>query len=246
MRSASLCSNIGQPSNRRSYAAGSNPRPRVFAERRGSRACANCDKTSREAEAEATSVFLLPRPRRLPFFGRRCSAASRSAGWRRRGVIAAINRAPAASGAELRPCDMAVATASLRCKRKKERKQTTQGRDGRTVHRHHTGILRRGECGASRHLPLGVCLFLSLFAVCRRFSLQPSCHPAVFLLSSFSLLSLLPLSLRSPLPRSAAPPPPVGPLLSRLLLPLGAVPLSSLRIVAPQVYQAHLSRERLF
>ena len=27
--------------------------------------------------------------------------------------------------------------------RKKERKQTTQGRDGRTVHRHHTGILRR-------------------------------------------------------------------------------------------------------
>ena len=87
---------------------------------------------------------------------------------------------------------------------------------------------------------------LSLFAVCRRFSLQPSCHPAVFLLSSFSLLSLLPLSRRSPLPRSAAPPPPVGPLLSRLLLPLGAVPLSSLRIVAPQVYPAHLSRERLF
>ena len=65
-------------------------------------------------------------------------------------------------------------------KERKERKQTTQGRDGRTVHRHHTGILRRGECGASRHLPLGVCLFLSLFAVCRRFSLQPSCHPAVF------------------------------------------------------------------
>ena len=27
-------------------------------------------------------------------------------------------------------------------KRKKERKQTTQGRDGRTVHRHHTGISR--------------------------------------------------------------------------------------------------------
>ena len=119
---------------------------------------------------------------------------------------------------------------------KKERKQTTQGRDGRTVHRHHTGISRRGQCGASRHLPLGACLFLSLFAVCRRFSLQPSCHPAVFLLSSFSLPSLLPLSLRSPLPRSAAPLLPVGPLLSRLLLPLGAVPLSSLRIVAPQVY----------
>ena len=69
-----------------------------------------------------------------------------------------------------------------------------------------------------------------------------SCHPAVFLLSSFSLPSLLPLSLHSPLPRSAAPLLPVGPLLSRLLLPLGAVPLSSLRIVAPQVYPAHLSR----
>ena len=68
---------------------------------------------------------------------------------------------------------------------------------------------------ASRHLPLGVCLFLSLFAVCRRFSLQPSCHPAVFLLSTFSLPSLLPLSLRSPLPRSAAPLLPVGPLLSK-------------------------------
>ena len=27
---------------------------------------------------------------------------------------------------------------------KKERKQTTQGRDGRTARRHHTGILRRG------------------------------------------------------------------------------------------------------
>ena len=76
-------------------------------------------------------------------------------------------------------------------RKKKERKQTTQGRDGRTVHRHHTGILRRGECGASRHQPLRVCLFLSLFAVCRRFSLQPSCHPAVFLLSSFSLPSIL-------------------------------------------------------
>ena len=28
--------------------------------------------------------------------------------------------------------------------RKKERKRTTQGRDGRTARRHHTGILRRG------------------------------------------------------------------------------------------------------
>ena len=49
---------------------------------------------------------------------------------------------------------------------KKERKKTDNPRegweDGR--HRHHTGILRRGQCGASRHLPLGACLFLSLFA----------------------------------------------------------------------------------
>ena len=32
--------------------------------------------------------------------------------------------------------------------RKKERKHTTQGRDGRTARRHHTGILRRGGCDA--------------------------------------------------------------------------------------------------
>ena len=40
----------------------------------------------------------------------------------------------------------------------------------------------RERC-ALHGVPLGACLFLSLFAVCRRFSLQPSCHPAVFLLS---------------------------------------------------------------
>merc|ERR1712153_34064 len=51
--------------------------------------------------------------------------------------------------------------------------------------RHHTGILRRGVWCASRRPhththtpPLGVRLFLSLFAVSRRFSLQPSCHLA--------------------------------------------------------------------
>ena len=38
---------------------------------------------------------------------------------------------------------------------------------------------------ASRRPPLGVRLFLSLFAVSRRFSLQPSCHLAVVPLSSF-------------------------------------------------------------
>jgi len=40
--------------------------------------------------------------------------------------------------------------------KKKERKQTTQKRDGRTAHRHHTGILRikqRGEeCGLSQEV----------------------------------------------------------------------------------------------
>ena len=39
----------------------------------------------------------------------------------------------------------------------------------------------------------------------RRFLLRPSCHLSVVPLSSFSPLSLLPLSRRSPLPRSAIP-----------------------------------------
>ena len=96
---------------------------------------------------------------------------------------------------------------------KKERKKTDNPREGWEdgTPPPHRDFLRRGECGASRRPPLGVCLFLSLFAVCRRFSLPPLCRPAVFLPSSFSLLSLLPLSRRSPLPRSAAPPSPVGP-----------------------------------
>ena len=46
------------------------------------------------------------------------------------------------------------------------------------------------ECGASSRPPLGVRLFLSLFAVSSRFSLQPSCHLAVVPLSSFFPLSL--------------------------------------------------------
>ena len=57
--------------------------------------------------------------------------------------------------------------------RKKERKRTTQKRDGRTARRHHTGISLEGRCVASRRPPLGVRLFLSLFAVLLRFSLQP-------------------------------------------------------------------------
>ena len=100
--------------------------------------------------------------------------------------------------------------------RKKERKQTAQGRDGRTARRHHTGILRRGVWCASRRPPWGVCLFVSLFAVSRRFSLQPSCHLAAVPLSSFSPLSPPPLSRHSLLPRPA-PPPPAVPLFSRLL-----------------------------
>ena len=67
--------------------------------------------------------------------------------------------------------------------------------------------------------------FYSPFAVPRRFSLQPSCHLAIVPLSSFSLLSLPPLSRRSPLPRPATPPPPADPLLSRLLPPFGATHL---------------------
>merc|ERR1712021_117911 len=121
----------------------------------------------------------------------------------------------------------------------------TQGRDGRTARRHHTGILRRGVWCASRRPPLGVRLFLSLFAVSRRFSLQPSCHLAAVPLSSFSPLSLPPLSLRSLLPRPAAPPP-AGPLFSRLLSPFGAAPPSLLRILAPQVYRALLAQGRVF
>ena len=69
---------------------------------------------------------------------------------------------------------------------------------------------------ASRRPPWGVCLFVSLFAVSRRFSLQPSCHLAAVPLSSVSPLSLPPLSRRSLLPRPATPPP-AGPLFSRLL-----------------------------
>merc|ERR1712153_206505 len=71
---------------------------------------------------------------------------------------------------------------------------------GRTARRHHTGTWGRRVWCASRRPPLGVRLFLSLFAVSRRFSLQPSCHLAVVPLSSFFPLSLLLLSRRSPLP----------------------------------------------
>ena len=41
-----------------------------------------------------------------------------------------------------------------------------------------------------------------------------------------------------PLPRSATPPPPAGPLFSLLLAPFGAAPPSSLHILAPRVYRS--------
>merc|ERR1712086_808475 len=106
--------------------------------------------------------------------------------------------------------------------------------------RHHTGIMRRGVWCASLRPPLGVRLFLSLFAVSRRFSLQPSCHLAVSPFSSCYPLSLLPLSRRSPLPRSVTPPPPAGPLFSLLLAPFGAAPPSLLHILAPRVFRRSL------
>merc|ERR1711935_421576 len=55
-----------------------------------------------------------------------------------------------------------------------------------TARRHHTGILRRGVWCTSHRPPLGVRLFLSLFAVSLRFSLRPSCHLAVAPFSSCS------------------------------------------------------------
>ena len=58
-------------------------------------------------------------------------------------------------------------------KTNKERKKTDNPKEGWEdgTPPPHRDFLRRGECGASRRPPLGVCLFLSLFAVCRRFSL---------------------------------------------------------------------------
>merc|ERR1711935_1024091 len=115
-------------------------------------------------------------------------------------------------------------------------------RDGRTARRHHTGILRRGVWCASRrphththtHHPwASASSYLSSQSLADSRSLQPSCHLAVVPLSSFFPLSLLLLSRRSPLPRSATPPPPAVPLFSLLLAPFGAAPPSSLHILAP-------------
>ena len=176
---------------------------------------------------------------------RRWSSASTPAALARR--LSLAQRELALSLAQREPSHRQVCASTRgRAKRKKERKQTTQGRDGRTARRHHTGILRRGVWCASHRPPLGVRLFLSHFAVSLRFSLQPSCHLAVAPFSSCSPLSLLPLSRRSPLPRSATAPPPADPLLSLLLSPFVAALPSSRHILAPRVYRALLAQGRLF
>ena len=90
-------------SSRRSYAAGSNPGGRVLAERRGSRACAPATRRDEKRRSERRCFCCRGRAATSPLFWRRCSAVSRRARWRRRGVGAAINRAPAASGAERLP-----------------------------------------------------------------------------------------------------------------------------------------------
>ena len=64
------------------------------------RVCA-CDKTRSRSERRCFCCRGRAATSRL--FWRRCSAVSRRARWRRRGVGAAINRAPAASGAERLP-----------------------------------------------------------------------------------------------------------------------------------------------
>ena len=96
------------------------------------------------------------------------------------------------------------------------------------------------ECGASRRPPSGVYHFLSLFAVSHQFSQRPSCHLAFFPLSSFSLLLSLPLTHRSPRPRSETPLP--SALLSLLLSPLCVTPPSSRHNLAPRVYRAPLAQ----
>ena len=68
-------------------------------------------------------------------------------------------------------------------------------------------------------LTSGVYHFLSLSAVSHQFSQRPSCHLAFFPLSSFSFLLSLPLTHRSPRPRSETPLLSADLLLSLLLSP---------------------------
>ena len=78
------------------------------------RVCA-CDKTRREEKEKLRRCCFCCRGRAAssrPFWRRR-SAAPRRARWRRRGVGAAISRAPAASGAARPPCGANVVTRLL-------------------------------------------------------------------------------------------------------------------------------------
>ena len=63
----------------------------------------DCDKTKSRSRSERRCFCCRGRAATSRLFWRRCSAVSRRARWRRRGVGAAINRAPAASGAERLP-----------------------------------------------------------------------------------------------------------------------------------------------
>merc|ERR1711935_922851 len=121
------------------------------------------------------------------------------------------------------------------------------GRDGRTARRHHTGILRRGVWCAKPSPTLGrppLSYLPSQSLSDSRCNLHPTSRSPP---SRRALpLSLLPLSRRSPLPRSAPPPPPAVPLFSRLLSPFVAAPPSLLHILAPRVYRALLEQGRVF
>ena len=67
------------------------------------RVCA-CDKTRREGEVDGCCFCCRGRAASSRLFWRRRRDAPRCVRWRRRGVGAAINRAPAASGAARPPC----------------------------------------------------------------------------------------------------------------------------------------------
>ena len=94
----------------------------------------------------------------------------RVASWKRATdacVLASNNASPAQRGPrrDAQPLHATPLAAVVYSYSQKERKQPTQGRDGRTVRRHHTGILGE-KCGVSRRPPSGVYHFLSLSAVC--------------------------------------------------------------------------------
>ena len=116
-------------------------------------------------------------------------------------------------------CSSAQVSRACARERKKERKHATQGRDGRTARRHHTGILRRGECDALAVAHPGESASSYLFSqslVASRCNLHATSRPSHsrrslpchFLLCRVVLFCL---------PRPAAPPP-AGPLFSRRVM----------------------------